>query len=110
MEIGTAERLTAAASYDLLRRLTEKGVISKERFAKLCSLLRHYNQGIIWKRATMPARSQKELKNTYYTLLYAAGLQKAFRVKTTCETRLKRCLPIPCRTIGCCLNTGRLKI
>ena len=30
MEIGTAERLTAAASYDLLRRLTEKGVISKE--------------------------------------------------------------------------------
>ena len=39
MEIGTAERLTAAASYDLLRRLTEKGVISKERFAKLCSLL-----------------------------------------------------------------------
>ena len=35
MEIGTAERLTAAASYDLLRRLTEKGVISKERFAKL---------------------------------------------------------------------------
>ena len=60
-------------SYDLLRRLTEKGVISKERFAKLCSLLRQYNQGIIWKRATMPARSQKELKNTYYTLLYAAG-------------------------------------
>ena len=45
MEIGTAERLTAAASYDLLRRLTEKGVISKERFAKLCSLLRQYNQG-----------------------------------------------------------------
>lgn len=39
MEIGTAERLTAAASYDLLRRLTEKGVISKEKFAKLCSLL-----------------------------------------------------------------------
>ena len=45
MEIGTAERLTAAASYDLLRRLTEKGAISKERFAKLCSLLRQYNQG-----------------------------------------------------------------
>ena len=45
MEIGTAERLTAAASYDLLRRLTEKGVISKEKFAKLCSLLRQYNQG-----------------------------------------------------------------
>ena len=45
METGTAERLTAAASYDLLRRLTEKGVISKERFAKLCSLLRQYNQG-----------------------------------------------------------------
>ncbi len=45
MEIGTAERLAAAASYDLLRRLTEKGVISKERFAKLCSLLRQYNQG-----------------------------------------------------------------
>ena len=45
MEIGTAERLTAAASYDLLRRLTEKGVISKERFTKLCSLLRQYNQG-----------------------------------------------------------------
>lgn len=45
MEIGTAERLTAAASYDLLRRLTEKGDISKERFAKLCSLLRQYNQG-----------------------------------------------------------------
>ena len=45
MGIGTAERLTAAASYDLLRRLTEKGVISKERFAKLCSLLRQYNQG-----------------------------------------------------------------
>lgn len=39
MEIGTAERLTAAASYDLLRRLTEKGVISKEKFTKLCSLL-----------------------------------------------------------------------
>lgn len=57
-----------------------------------------------------PASSQKELKNTYYTLLYAEGLQKAFRVKTTCETRLKRCLPIPCRTIGCCLNTSRLKI
>ena len=65
---------------------------------------------IIWKKATTPARSQKELKNTYYTLLYAEGLQKAFRVKTTCETRLKRCLPIPCRIIGCCLNTGRLKI
>ena len=32
--------LPLAASYDLLRRLTEKGVISKERFAKLCSLLR----------------------------------------------------------------------
>ena len=45
MEIGTAERLTAAASYNLLRRLTEKGVISKEKFAKLCSLLRQYNQG-----------------------------------------------------------------
>ena len=45
MEIGTAERLTAAASYDLLRRLTKKGVISKEKFAKLCSLLRQYNQG-----------------------------------------------------------------
>ena len=45
MEISTAERLTAAASYDLLRRLTEKGVISKEKFAKLCSLLRQYNQG-----------------------------------------------------------------
>ena len=45
MEIGTAERLTAAASYDLLRRLTEKGAISNERFAKLCSLLRQYNQG-----------------------------------------------------------------
>ena len=45
MGIGTAERLTAAASYDLLRRLTEKGVISKERFAKLCSLLRQYKQG-----------------------------------------------------------------
>ena len=45
MEIGTAERLTVAASYDLLRRLTEKGVISKEKFAKLCSLLRQYNQG-----------------------------------------------------------------
>ena len=46
-------------------------------------------------------------------ILHAAicrGLQKAFRVKTTCETRLKRCLPIRCRTIGCCLNTGRLKI
>ena len=39
MEIGTAERLTAAASYDLLRRLTEKRVISKEKFAKLSSLL-----------------------------------------------------------------------
>ena len=39
MEIGTAERLTAAASYDLLRRLTEKGVISKETFSKLCTLL-----------------------------------------------------------------------
>ena len=47
MGIGTAERLTAAASYDLLRRLTEKGVISKERFAKLCSLLRQYNQDTI---------------------------------------------------------------
>ena len=45
MEIGTDERLTAAASYDLLRRLTEKGIISKEKFAKLCSLLRQYNQG-----------------------------------------------------------------
>ena len=45
MEISTAERLTVAASYDLLRRLTEKGVISKEKFAKLCSLLRQYNQG-----------------------------------------------------------------
>lgn len=65
---------------------------------------------IIWKKATTPARSQKELKNTYYTLPYAAGLQKAFRVKTTCETRLKRCLPIPCRIIGCCLNISRLKI
>lgn len=42
MEIGTAERLTAAASYDLLRRLTEKGVVSKERFAKFCSLLNDY--------------------------------------------------------------------
>ena len=39
MEIGTAERLTATASYDLLRRLTEKGVISKENFTKLSSLL-----------------------------------------------------------------------
>lgn len=39
MEIGTAERLTVAASYDLLRRLTEKGVISKENFTKLSSLL-----------------------------------------------------------------------
>ena len=47
MEIGTAERLTAAASYDLLRRLNEKGVISKERFAKLCSLLRQYNQDTV---------------------------------------------------------------
>ena len=45
MELETAERLTAATSYDLLRRLTEKGVISKEKFAKLCSLLRQYNQG-----------------------------------------------------------------
>ena len=51
MEIGTAERLTAAASYDLLRRLTEKGVISKERFAKLCSLLRQYNQGTMFPMA-----------------------------------------------------------
>ena len=30
MEIGTAERLTAAASYDLLRRLTEKGLFQKK--------------------------------------------------------------------------------
>ena len=50
MEIGTAERLPAAASYDLLRRLTEKGVISKERFAKLCSLLRQYNQSTMRRR------------------------------------------------------------
>ena len=64
MEIGTAERLTAAASYDLLKRLTEKGVISKERFAKLCSLLRQYNQGtMLFLRngaviGTAPLRSQ----------------------------------------------------
>lgn len=39
MEIGTAERLTAAASYDLLRQIDRKRGYFKGNFTKLSSLL-----------------------------------------------------------------------
>lgn len=68
MEIGTAERLTAAASYDLLRRLTEKGVISKEKFAKLCSLLDNCTLRVA--AYCRVSRSEEDQLNSFITQMH----------------------------------------
>ena len=92
MEIGTAERLTAAASYDLLKRLTEKGVISKERFAKLCSLLRQYNQGTM---LPIAENLSVYIASSPYRNLSISKLGSRFTVKTpeNCHktVRIKSC-------------------
>ena len=92
METGTAERLTAAASYDLLRRLTEKGVISKEKFAKLCSLLRQYNQGTM---LPIAENLSVYIASSPYRNLSIAKRRSRFTVKTpeNCHktVRIKGC-------------------